>query len=56
MALSLKQVTQGEYLGGDWKAMLATEQPEPESQLSAALSETLNSAEDQALPNAGRET
>jgi small subunit ribosomal protein S1 len=56
MALSLKQATQGEYLGEDWKAMLATEQPEPESQLSAALSETLNSAEDQALPNAGRET
>jgi small subunit ribosomal protein S1 len=56
MALSLKRVTQGEYLGEDWRDMLATEQPEPESQLSAALSETLESAEDQALPSPGRET
>lgn len=40
MALSLKQVVQGEYLEQDWEAMLATEQPEPESSLSAALSET----------------
>jgi len=56
MALSLKQAAQGEYLGEDWKAMLATEQHEPESQLSAALSETLDSAENQALPNAEGET
>jgi small subunit ribosomal protein S1 len=56
MALSLKRATQGEYLGEDWRDMLATEQPEPESQLSAALSETLDSAEDQALPSSGRET
>lgn len=40
MALSLKQVVQGEYLDQDWEAMLAAEQPEPESSLSAALSET----------------
>jgi small subunit ribosomal protein S1 len=40
MALSLKQVAQGEYLEQDWEAMLATEQPELESPLSAAFSET----------------
>ncbi len=41
LALSLKQVVQGEYVDQDWKAMLAAEQPEPESPLSVALSETL---------------
>ncbi len=40
MALSLKQVAQGEYLDQDWEAMLATEQPKPESPLSTALSDT----------------
>jgi small subunit ribosomal protein S1 len=40
MALSLKRVVQGEYLEQDWEAMLATEQSELESPLSAALSET----------------
>jgi small subunit ribosomal protein S1 len=40
MALSLKQVVQGEYLEQDWEAMLATEQSELESPLSTALSET----------------
>jgi len=40
MALSLKQVVQGEYLDQDWEAMLAAEQPEMESPLSAMLSET----------------
>jgi hypothetical protein len=40
MALSLKQVVQGEYLDQDWEAMLAAEQPEIEMPLSAALSET----------------
>jgi small subunit ribosomal protein S1 len=40
MALSLKQVVQGEYLDQDWQAMLTAGQPEPESQLAAALSET----------------
>jgi small subunit ribosomal protein S1 len=52
IALSLKQAAQGEYLDQDWKAMLAAEQPTPESPLSAALSETLDSSEDQALANA----
>jgi len=40
LALSLKQAAQGEYMDQDWKAALATEQLEPESPLSAALSET----------------
>jgi small subunit ribosomal protein S1 len=40
MALSLKQVAQGEYLDQDWEAMLAAEQPELESPLSSMLSET----------------
>jgi len=44
MALSLKQAAQGEYLEQDWKAMLAAEQPKPQSPLSAALSETLDTA------------
>jgi small subunit ribosomal protein S1 len=53
MALSLKQAAQGEYLDQDWKAMLAAEQPEPESPLSAALSETLDLSENEGFPNAG---
>jgi small subunit ribosomal protein S1 len=40
MALSLKQVAQGEYLEQDWEAMMAAEQPELESPLSTAFSET----------------
>ena len=40
MALSLKQVVQGEYLDQDWEAMLATEQPELDSSLSAAISDS----------------
>jgi small subunit ribosomal protein S1 len=40
MALSLKQVVQGEYLDQDWEAMLAADQPERESPLSTALSDT----------------
>ena len=52
MALSLKQAAQGEYLERDWKAMLAAEQPEPGSSLSAALSETLGRAENEGLANA----
>ncbi len=39
MALSLKQVVQGEYLDQDWEAMLAAEQPEMETPLAAALSD-----------------
>jgi small subunit ribosomal protein S1 len=40
MALSLKRVVQGEYLEQDWETMIAAEQTELESPLSAALSET----------------
>jgi len=54
MALSLKQAAQGEYLDQDWKAILAAEQPEPQSPLSAALSETFNPAENGGLPHTGR--
>jgi len=45
MALSLKQVAEGEALDQDWKAVLAAEQPESESPLSAALSEAMESSE-----------
>ena len=41
MALSLKQATQGEFMGPDWKAALEAEQPESESTISAALSEAM---------------
>lgn len=51
MALSLKQVSQGEFLDQDWRAMLAAERPEPESPLSAALSETLKPSEKGARSN-----
>jgi len=54
MALSLKQVVQGEYLEQDWQAMLAAEQPEPESPLSTALSET--SLVSQSPPEPGSES
>lgn len=53
MALSLKQTTQGEFIGQDWKAVLAAEQPEPESSLSAALSEAIAPSENEGLPNGG---
>lgn len=53
MALSLKQVAQGQYLDQDWQAMLAAEQSEPASPLSAALSETINPSENEGLPSAG---
>ncbi len=45
LALSLKQVAKGEFLGQDWKVVLAAEQPESESPLSAALSEAMKPAE-----------
>jgi len=44
MALSLKRADQAEYLDQDWKAMLATEQPE--SPLSAALSQTIGNPQE----------
>ena len=58
LALSLKQADQGEAIDQDWKAMLAAGQPEPESPLSVALSETSlvgekTSSEDGGLPSAG---
>lgn len=49
IALSLKRASQEEYLEQDWKAMLAAEQPKPQSSLSAALSETLDTAEGEDL-------
>jgi len=54
MALSLKQAAQEEYLGRDWRAVLANEQPSAESPLSAALSEKLKPSKNEGLPNAGR--
>ncbi|HET90335.1 MAG TPA: S1 RNA-binding domain-containing protein [Chloroflexi bacterium] len=39
LALSLKQVAQGEYLDQDWQAMMETQQSQPESPLSAALAD-----------------
>jgi small subunit ribosomal protein S1 len=45
LALSLKQVAQGEYLDQDWKEMLAAAQPALESPLSVALSEAVKSSE-----------
>ena len=41
LALSLKQAAQGEFMGQDWQEVLAAEQPEAESPLSAALSEVV---------------
>ena len=54
IALSRKQATQGEYLDQDWKAMLAAEHSEPESPLSAALSEKFDAPENGGLPNTKR--
>jgi len=45
LALSLKQTAPGEYMGRDWKAALAVEQPESESSLSVALSEAMEPSE-----------
>jgi len=58
LALSLKQAAQGEYMDQDWKMVLAAEQPEPNSSLSVALSETSPAdkhvpLEDGGLPNTG---
>ena len=54
MALSLKQADQAEYLGQDWRTMLANERQEPESPLSAALSDTLSPSRNQGRSNAGQ--
>ncbi len=58
LALSLKQVVQGEHMDQDWKAILVAEQPEPESLLSVALSEASlgnkkGLSKNGGLPNAG---
>jgi len=45
LALSLKRAAQGEFLGQDWEAVLATEQSEAESPLSVALSEATTTHE-----------
>ena len=51
LSLSLKRVDEGEYRGKDWKTALAAEdQPEPQSSLSAALSDVIESSEE-GLPN-----
>jgi small subunit ribosomal protein S1 len=51
LSLSLKRVDEEEYRGKDWKAALAAEeQPEPQSSLSAALSDVIESSEE-GLPN-----
>ena len=51
LSLSLKRVDEGEYRGKDWKtALAAEEQPEPQSSLSAALSDVIESSEE-GLPN-----
>ena len=42
MALSLKQVAQGEFMGQDWKEALKAEQAESESALSVAFSEAVD--------------
>jgi len=42
MALSLKQAAPEEFRGQDWKEALEAEQPEPETTLSAALSEAMD--------------
>ena len=52
MALSLKKAAAEEYMGQDWQAMLANEQAEPESPLSAALSEKLSPSKKEDLPHA----
>jgi small subunit ribosomal protein S1 len=54
MALSLKQAAQEEYMEQDWKKMLAADQPDLESSLSAALSETMDHSKNAGLPEAGQ--
>jgi small subunit ribosomal protein S1 len=53
LSLSLKRVDQGEFRGADWKATLAADQPEPQSSLSAALSDVIAPSEE-GLPNTKR--
>jgi len=53
MALSLKQAASEEFIGQDWKAALAAEQPESESSLSAAFSEAMKPAGKEKQTNTG---
>jgi small subunit ribosomal protein S1 len=52
LALSLKQVAEGEFRGEDWRAVLESEHPESENTLSAALSEAVDLSEDGGLLDA----
>ena len=52
LALSLKQVANGEFVDQDWQAALVAEQPELDGQLSAALAEAMDASEGEPLPNA----
>lgn len=54
LALSLKQAAQGEFMGQDWKKVLAAEQPESEGTLSAALSEAMESQPQSSESTGGR--
>lgn len=49
LSLSLKQVDEAEFRGRDWKEALESEQSEPESLLSAALSEAIEPAQGEEL-------
>lgn len=53
MALSLRQAASEEFMGQDWKAALATEQPETESSLSAAISEAMKPVGKEEQTNTG---
>jgi len=46
LALSLKQVANGEFMEQDWAAVLKTEQPSPQGVLSSALTEALDASEE----------
>jgi small subunit ribosomal protein S1 len=50
LSLSLKRVDEGEFRGEDWKAALTADEQEPQSSLSAALSDVIASSEE-GLPN-----
>lgn len=54
LALSVKQVAEGEFMGRDWKSVLAAEQPESEGSLSTALSEVMETAKNGGLPGTER--
>jgi small subunit ribosomal protein S1 len=53
LSLSLKRVDKEEFRGADWKATLAADKAEPQSSLSAALSDVIASSKE-GLPNTNR--